>query len=94
MHLSSTAPTRCARSWDQIGKATSGFIAVVRRGTVGSERSEHSLFEDLHLLLSVVTAGAWIPVWLLMSVGTSDPRCTVCGRKAKYRIFRGYRREA
>ncbi len=54
------------------------------------KKTEHLL----HLLLSVVTAGAWIPVWLLMSMGTSDPRCTVCGRKAKYRVFRGYRREA
>ena len=54
------------------------------------KKTEHLL----HLLLSVVTAGAWIPVWLLMSMGTSDPRCTVCGRKAKYRAFRGYRREA
>ena len=54
------------------------------------KKTEHLL----HLLLSVVTGGAWIPVWLFLSMDTSKPRCTVCGRKATYRLFRGYRREA
>src|SRR5439155_19833583 len=77
MHLSSTAPTRCARSWDQIGKATSGFIAVVRRGTVGSERFEHSLFEDLHLLLSVLESGLTI----LEQLGASFVSCERIGER-------------
>jgi hypothetical protein len=48
----------------------------------------------LHLLLSLATLGAWIIVWALVAAGTSNPQCTVCGARAKYRTFRGYRREA
>lgn len=35
----------------------------------------------LHLILSVVTVGAWIPVWFLIAVLTAFKpyRCTVCG---------------
>ena len=46
----------------------------------------------LHLLLSVLTAGSWIIVWVLVSMGTGNARCTVCGTRAKYRLFLGYRR--
>lgn len=36
----------------------------------------------LHLLLSVVTVGCWIPVWILMIVlnAFSPYRCTNCGK--------------
>lgn len=35
----------------------------------------------LHLILSVVTVGVWLPVWLLIAIaGAFTPyRCTVCG---------------
>lgn len=35
----------------------------------------------LHLLLSVVTVGFWIPVWLVLIVLSSErrPICPVCG---------------
>jgi hypothetical protein len=37
----------------------------------------------LHLLLSVFTAGLWLPIWLCcaLSAGRGDPTCTVCGTK-------------
>lgn len=40
----------------------------------------------LHLLLSVVTVGFWVPVWLLVSLTSSKPQCTGCGKTAA--IFR------
>ncbi len=46
----------------------------------------------LHLLLSVLTAGAWIIVWILAAASFRKPRCTICGTYAKYRYFLGYRR--
>src|SRR5262252_3178125 len=51
MTRSSTAATRCARSPDQMGNATSGFITHACR-CLRRERLEHSLFQHLYLLLS------------------------------------------
>lgn len=36
----------------------------------------------LHLFLSVITVGLWIPVWLLSSVRFGGWRCIVCGSHA------------
>jgi len=37
----------------------------------------------LHLLLSLLTLGLWLPVWLLCSLNQSTAAaCTVCGKKA------------
>jgi hypothetical protein len=33
----------------------------------------------LHLLLSFVTVGIWLLVWLLF-INAKDPQCSVCGR--------------
>ena len=33
----------------------------------------------LHLLLSIVTAGIWLIVWILF-IQAKDPQCSVCGR--------------
>ena len=33
----------------------------------------------LHLLISIVTAGIWLIVWLLF-INAKDPQCSVCGR--------------
>lgn len=35
----------------------------------------------LQLLLSLVTCGLWLPVWLLCCVTSSHPRCLTCGEK-------------
>ena len=34
----------------------------------------------LHLLLSIVTGGLWIIVWILLSVRVGGWRCSRCGR--------------
>jgi hypothetical protein len=36
----------------------------------------------LHLILTVLTVGLWLPVWLLVSFinGIARYRCPVCGR--------------
>lgn len=47
----------------------------------------------LHLLLSVVTVGFWIPVWLLVAIGSDlgTYRCPVCGGKTRGSAPRGWR---
>ena len=35
----------------------------------------------LHLLLSVITVGFWIPIWILVALIKSAPQCTECGGK-------------
>ncbi|MCA9052978.1 MAG: hypothetical protein KDA75_04030 [Planctomycetaceae bacterium] len=40
----------------------------------------------LHLLLAIVTAGMWIPVWFLASA-SGDPICPECGRPIRSRLM-------
>lgn len=36
----------------------------------------------LHLLLSIITFGFWLPIWLLVAMNNrSQGMCTVCGRE-------------
>jgi hypothetical protein len=48
----------------------------------------------LHLLLSVVTAGFWLPVWLLAAIWAAGPyRCPRCGEKTLWRAPKEHRKE-
>jgi hypothetical protein len=44
-------------------------------------RQDYSPNHILHLLLSIVSGGLWIPVWILLSVfaPNPDPVCSNCG---------------
>jgi hypothetical protein len=33
----------------------------------------------LHVILSIITAGVWLLVWLLF-INAKDPQCSICGR--------------
>ena len=35
----------------------------------------------LHLLLSVITVGLWVVVWILISVASGTHRCSECGQR-------------
>lgn len=36
----------------------------------------------LHLIMSVITAGVWIPIWLIVHISNSTRiACTVCGQQ-------------
>jgi len=48
----------------------------------------------LHLLLSLLTAGLWIPVWLVLTlVAAGAYRCPKCGGKTLSYIPKKYRDE-
>lgn len=35
----------------------------------------------LHLLLAIISAGLWVPVWLLVAMNNhTKAQCTACGR--------------
>lgn len=34
----------------------------------------------LHLIISIITGGAWVIVWVLLILFSDDPKCSVCGR--------------
>lgn len=36
----------------------------------------------MHLVLSVLTGGLWLPVWLLCAIRFGGWTCVQCGRKA------------
>ena len=41
---------------------------------------EQKMNHILHLLLSIVTAGVWIIVWVILAILHSNkPQCTICG---------------
>jgi hypothetical protein len=42
----------------------------------------------LHLLLTLVTGGVWLIVWLLCSIRIGGYRCPMCGgRRLKFRLL-------
>ncbi len=36
----------------------------------------------LHLILSILTVGLWIPVWILSAIKIGGWRCSFCGKRA------------
>lgn len=54
----------------------SGFCErCQKQGVVFRKRPNHIL----HLILSVLTGGIWIIVWLLLSLKVGGWRCAACG---------------
>ena len=50
---------------------------VCRRSTMHLQPSTSHV---LHLLLSIITAGIWLPIWFLIAQNNaSQAQCTVCG---------------
>jgi len=39
----------------------------------------------LHLIMTFLTLGLWIPIWLLASIGLGDFACPTCGGKVRTR---------
>lgn len=35
----------------------------------------------LHLLLSIITAGIWVIIWILAAISSGPWRCSICGGK-------------
>jgi len=61
---------------------TSGHCNACRRSTLMVREKPNHI---LHLLISLFTFGAWVLVWLLISVGKlgGKYRCTQCGTEQK-----------
>jgi hypothetical protein len=56
-----------------------GFCKVCNKQVMIRRKGTNHI---LHLLLSVVTMGIWIIIWILASVKIGGWRCTQCGSKA------------
>jgi hypothetical protein len=72
---------------------TSHYCATCGRQTLHTkERVNHIL----HLILSVLTAGLWIPVWIFLGATNSAERtrCSVCGSKPGLGTLKHNAREA
>ena len=41
----------------------------------------------LHLILSVLTGGLWIIMWILLSIKIGGWKCTKCGKSASRKVF-------
>lgn len=42
----------------------------------------------LHVFLSLITAGLWIPIWILCAIKIGGWRCSQCGMKCNRSFFR------
>lgn len=40
----------------------------------------------LHLILSIITGGVWVIVWILISIQLGGWRCDICGSKKVTKI--------
>jgi len=54
------------------------YCSHEKRKTVHLVQKRNGIF---HLILTVITGGLWLPIWLYASITTSRPECTVCGKK-------------
>jgi len=56
------------------------FCSTCRRQTASIRpRANHIL----HLILSLLSCGWWVPVWLLCALLPGAARCTVCGQTSR-----------
>ena len=62
----------------------SGFCNVCDRIVMIRRKGTNHIF---HLLLSVITYGIWIPIWILISIKIGGWRCIQCGSKANKSLF-------
>ncbi len=58
---------------------TSGFCKYCNSNVVVSRPGTNHI---LHLLLTIITAGLWLIVWVGISVKIGGWRCSVCGKTA------------
>jgi ribosomal protein L37AE/L43A len=47
----------------------------------------------LHLLLTLITAGFWLIIWVLTSVKFGGWRCSICGQKVTSNPSKNYSRQ-
>jgi len=62
-------------------KQTSSYCATCGKQTLHAKEGISNL---LHLILSIITVGLWIPVWIFLGLKStgSKMRCQVCGTKS------------
>jgi len=44
------------------------------RSQLLAKRADHSTSHVLHLILSIITGGFWVPVWILVTIGHAIDR--------------------
>ncbi len=54
----------------------SGFCGMCNKQVLVRRKGTNHI---LHLILSILTAGLWIIVWILASIKMSGWRCSQCG---------------
>ena len=47
----------------------------------------------LHLILTIITAGLWVPIWILLTLFSGPYRCPHCGAKTMSYVPKKYRDE-
>lgn len=42
-----------------------------------AKRADHKTSHILHLILSIVTGGLWVPIWLLVAISNASQRASI-----------------
>lgn len=61
-----------------------GFCKVCQRQVMIRRAGTNHV---LHLLLSIFTAGLWLPIWILSSIKIGGWRCSACGSRTTAKAF-------
>lgn len=56
---------------------TSKFCRACQRQVLARRPATNHV---LHLIMTIITLGMWLPIWLLSSVKFGGWRCSFCGR--------------
>jgi len=60
-------------------KTTGGYCNFCKKSVMAQGTKPNHI---LHLVLSILTVGFWLPVWLVVSVAKAGGyRCTTCGNR-------------
>jgi hypothetical protein len=76
--VSASRPTDLFRDGADPVKQTSRYCDTCGKQTLHTKETPNHI---LHLLLSIVTLGLWLIVWVAVTIVNSGkrPRCVVCG---------------
>ena len=51
--------------------------------TTATPHITHDPNHLLHVIITIITGGAWLIVWLLLTASADSPKCTVCSRNGQ-----------
>ena len=68
-----------------VHQESTGFCQVCNKNMLLRRKGTNHI---LHLILSLITGGLWIIIWVLVTIKVGGWRCTTCGTKSARDLLR------